>query len=218
MDTNIISSIIETVGTVVAAGFGAFIAGGYISKVFKHDIVPKFQKYADKDHDVSTIMNKAIESIYIIVSIGDNLLDKHEDDFKSYLKSGVMLKFIIHDETKYYELENFINGDVDANKGKYSKTREDTLDKLRQLRQEYENLVEIREFNSILTVSYIGVDMESDGDTWRRSAVIQMVPYQYRVKARNNPIIRITPKENPAHFRTVKKSMTEIWKNGKPFK
>lgn len=218
METNIISSIIETVGTIVAAGFGAFIAGGYISKVFKRDIAPKFQKYADEDHDVSTIMNKAIESIYIVVSIGDNLLDKHEDDFKSYLKSGVMLKFIVHDETKYYELENFINGDVDARKDIYLDVRKKTLEKLRQLRQEYENLVEIREFDSILTVSYIGVDMESDGGTWRRSAVIQMVPYQYQVEAQNNPIIRITPKENPDHFSTAKKCITEMWKSGKPLK
>ena len=218
MDSSIISSLIEAIGTIVAAGVGAFIAGDYISKVFKRDIAPKFQKYADKRHDASSIMNKAEESIYIIVSIGDQLLKKHEDDFKSYLKSGVRLKFIIHKEEKYYELEEFINSDVRTKRGFYSQIRRETIDKLRKLKQGHKGLVEIREFDSILTVSYIGVDIEGDGDKWRRSAMIQLMPYQYKVQTRNNPIIRVTPKENLVHFETAKKCIIDIWKKGMPLR
>lgn len=214
MESSIISSLVESVGTIVAAGVGAFIAGDYVSKAFKRDISPKFQKYADKDHDVSSIMNKAVESIYIIMSIGDHLLEKHEDDFKSYIKSGVKLNFIVHEAKRYYELEDYINCDVEKRKEFYSQIRKNTLEKLRKLRQGHEKLVEIREFDSILTVSYIGVDIESDSGKWRRSAMIQLMPYQYRVQTKNNPIIRITPKENIVHFETVKTCITDIWKKG----
>lgn len=54
-----IPSLIEAIGGIVASVLAAFIAAGYVSKVFNRNIAPLFLTYSDKKHNVGKILRRA---------------------------------------------------------------------------------------------------------------------------------------------------------------
>lgn len=208
-----ISALIEACGVVLGAVLGALIAGGYISKMFKSNLLPLFQTYSDEKHDVNNLMRKATENLYIVVSIGDRLLDKYENQILSYLKRGVKLKFLIHEKTKFFEMENYINASSQLNENDYIDYRNKALEILRGFKRNYPKLVEIREFPLIFSASYIGVDIEENLITneWPSHSMIQVLLYQYNVKTKDSPITYFSPKANRELFRRTAQCILDMW-------
>ena len=214
-----ISATIEACGGIIAAILGALIAGGYISKIFKSDVLPQFHTYSNKSHNAHKIMRKAEENIYFVISIGDRLLKKHEEQMRMYLKKGVKLNFLIHAEAQYYELEKYINAPSKFDINFYQEIRKETLEKLWQLEQGFPKLVEIREFHSFFSASYIAIDIEEDVATnrWPPHSIIQMMLYQYGVTAEGSPITYFSPKSNYPLFHSTAKCILDMWESAKRF-
>ena len=212
-----IVALIGAGGTVLAAILGALIAGGYISKMFNRNVLPLFRTYSDERHDAHKLMRRAKESIYFVVSIGDELLKKYEKQMKSYLKRGIELKFLIHEEAKYFELESFINGSLEIDKDGPMDARNETMEKIRILKKDYPGLIEIVEFPLFFSASYIGVDIDAEKspatNEWPSSSLIQVMLYQYRVPAKDSPITYFTPKANRELFESTAESIIAMWDN-----
>lgn len=210
-----IVALIGAGGTVLAAILGALIAGGYISKMFNRNVLPLFRTYSDERHDAHKLMRRAKESIYFVVSIGDELLKKYEKEMKSYLRRGVKLKFLIHEEAKYFELEDYINGSLEVDKEESIDSRNAAMEKLRLLKKKDSTLVEIRESSLFFSASYIGIDIEKKQttDEWPSSSIIQVMLYQYEVQANNCPITYFTPETNRNLFESTAESIIAMWDN-----
>ncbi|MCH5353759.1 MAG: hypothetical protein J1E06_09875 [Acutalibacter sp.] len=208
-----IVALIGAGGTVLAAILGALIASGFVSQMFKRNVLPLFRTYSDKKHDVHRLMRGATENIYFVVSLGDQLLKKYGEKMQSYLERGVKLKFLIHEESKYLELENYINDCPKSDDKKLIDDRNEVLDILRGLKQKYPKLVEIRESSLFFSASYIGIDIEENLITNERpsSSIIQVMLYQYEVQAKNSPITYFTPKTNRDLFESTAESILKMW-------
>ena len=204
---------IEAFGVVLGPVLGALIAGGYISKMFKRDVLPLFQTYSDEKHDAHKLMRKATENIYIVASIGDRLLEKYERKMRSYLKRGVKLKFLMHEKAKFFELESYIHADTKPDEDSYVKDRTKALETLMGLKRNYPELVEIREFPLIFPASYIGIDIEENIITneWPSHSMIQVMLYQYNVKTKDSPITYLSPKTNRKLFQRTAQCILEMW-------
>lgn len=208
-----ISALIEACGVVLGAVLGALIAGGYISKMFKSNLLPLFQTYSDEKHDVHRLMRKATENIYIVVSVGDKLLSKYEKRILSYLKRGVKLKFLMHEKAKFLELENYINASSKLDENDYTDYRNKALEILWAFKRNYPELVEIRESSLIFSASYIGIDIEENLITneWPSHSMIQVLLYQYHVKPKDSPITYFYPKANRELFRRTAQCIFDMW-------
>lgn len=211
-----ISSIIEAGGGIVGSVAGAFIAAGYIGKAFKANIAPQFRTYSDEKHDVHKLMRTAKNSIYIVASIGDQLLEKHEKRIWGYLKKSVRLHFLIQKKPQYYELEHYINANNDFTDEHYDLVRNSALEKLKRLQTEFPTQVEIREFPFFLSASYIGIDIEEDVATnsWLSHAIIQVMLYQYAVPSKMCPITYFSFKDNRELFKSTANCISEMWSKG----
>lgn len=214
-----VSSLIQALGTVVGAIVGALITSGYIKVIYKRNEPAIIRTYSDEDHNAHELMRKATQSIFIVVSIGDHLIEKHLNQMRIYLRKGVKLRFLIHNEVRYYELENYINADVDLNRENYKKIRNDTLEKLQRLKQDFPKQVEIRIFCSYLTASYIGIDIGKDEtfNEWNSNSTVQMMVYQYGVKTKNNPITYFSFENNRKMFQSTVESILNMWHESQEF-
>lgn len=85
-----IPSIIQAVAAIISSVLGAFIAAGYISKIFKTNLSPLFRTYSDNRHDAHKIMRTAKNSIYIVAAVGDQFLEKYEKHIEKYLKKAYL--------------------------------------------------------------------------------------------------------------------------------
>ena len=77
--------------------------------------------YSDMNHDVRKVIRRAKKSVYIVVTIGNHLLEEIEDDLRVCLKKGINVYFLMHNEEKAHELKKYINGcevDIKYTKGK----------------------------------------------------------------------------------------------------
>ena len=104
MDVN---SIIQASGTIVAAISGAVITGLFAKGIVKNDVPALIHTYSDKDHDVRKVIKRAKKSIYIVVTIGNHLLEEIEDDLRVCLKKGINVYFLMHNEEKGHELKEY---------------------------------------------------------------------------------------------------------------
>ena len=214
--TEYISSITEAGGGIVGSVASAFIAAGYIGKAFKANIAPQFRTYSDEKHDVHKLMRTAKNNIYIVASIGDQLLEKHEKRISGYLKKGVKVRFLIQKKPQYYELEHYINANQDFTDEHYALVRNSALKKLKRLQMEFPTRVEIREFPFFLSASYIGIDIEENiaTNSWLSNAIIQVMLYQYAVPAQKCPITYFSFKDNRELFKSTANCILEMWSNG----
>lgn len=222
-----IPSLIEAIGGIIASVLAAFIAAGYVSRAFNRNIAPLFLTYSDKKHDVGKILRKAKRNIYLVASIGDQLLASQEQRIRELLKKTikvcgkserVKLYVLIQGESQYYELEKYINASHKLSDEEYAKLRVTTLEKFKKIKEDFPNQVEIREFHSFLSASYIGIDID-DGvpnTIVMPDAIIQVMLYQYDVTAQSCPITYLSFKENEALFRSTSHSIYEMWGQGEP--
>ncbi len=213
----IAASIIQAVGTIVAA----IIAAGYIGRSFEKSLSSLLVTYSDQKHNAHKMMRWAKENIYVVAGVGDQFLEKYKDELEGYLKKGVKLRFLIQAPIQYYEFEQYINSKKKPDYLHYFEVRESTLRMLNRLRTknsgEYADKIEIREFPSFLTASYIGVDIEKSdfSSKWHPHAVIQVMLYQYNVEARNSPITYFSYKNNKSLFESTADSILEMWNDGR---
>lgn len=206
-----INSIIQASGTIIAAVLGALIAAGYIGKIVKKDVVPRFFFYKDNDHDAHKIMRKAKGSIYIIASIGDIFLSKHEKHLRSYLARGVKIHYLVQAKQQNEELEKFIGADLETYKG--NNTWEATMRKLIQLHNDFKNEFEVKESNLFFTTSYIAIDIDQNANNGEYSIepVIQATFYQYGLHTGESPATFFTPRSSGTLYGKIKDCILDMW-------
>lgn len=202
----ILSALIQAMGTITAA----IIATVFANRIVKKHSYSYFRSYEDKHHDLTDITRKAKNDIFIVVAIGDILLEKYNNEIEKYLKRGIKIKYLILDNEKVLEFERYLNG---RNTEDFRRSRREALERLEKLQNDYEDLFEVRTFHSMFTASYIGVDIwQLPGENANcENSVIQTMLYQYRVGAEKSPITYISPKNDYKQYQTTVKSIKEMW-------
>lgn len=209
MPTEIIGALIETCGVVSAALIAAFGA----KKIVKDSINTRFSSYADQSHDVTDLFVRSQNDVFIVAAVGDVFLKKYLGRIKKLLNRGIHIKYLLLTESLLQTLENYIcEKDVDIS------FREGVIDNLKALKEEYKDLFEVREFDSQMTASYICIDILSDPSSFHflSSSVIQIMLYQYGVRAEKSPITYISPKNDEKEFRTTVNSIMKMWRDAQP--
>ena len=124
--------------------------------------------------------------------------------------------FLMQTKKQYYELEYYINANNEFDKQYYKQVREKSLNTLKNLKSKFSNQVEIKEFNSFFSASYIGIDIEQDLVTMQFPvhAIIQVMLYQYGVTAEKSPITYFSLNYNQDLFESTANSILEMWNDG----
>ena len=119
-------------------------------------------------------------------------------------------------EKQFYELEYYINANNKFDKQYYKQVREKSLNTLKSLKSKFPNQVEIKEFNSFFSASYIGIDIEQNLATMQfpAHAIIQVMLYQYGVTAKKCPITYFSLNYNQDLFESTANSILEMWNDG----
>lgn len=89
--SDIVCSIIETAGVIVAARIGV----GGLKKIAKDRFDTYFTSFSSKNHDLERILNRAEKEITIIVVYGDNLLETYKPLLADRLKQGIKINFLM---------------------------------------------------------------------------------------------------------------------------
>ena len=203
---SILSAIIGALGTVIAALIGA----GYIGNTINKTARQFFFNYSDRAHDLHDVLKKATSSIIIIANCGDRLLQTYSSKLRKYMRNGVPIKYVLIDYKHFAIMDNYT-----ANTNSYEPL-EASIKELIQLKTEYPSNLNVRIFDSILTSSYIGVDIEKNPVTnsWPKSAMLQIMPYHYHVEPKQSPATFLTPKD-AEHFRCIANCMEDIWNSSR---
>lgn len=212
MDTEIICTIIQTVGTLFQAlgTVGAAIGAALIArKAVKEDIKPIFQTYSDKTHNVSDIIEKAEHNIVIFTVSGNTLLKKYRYAIEERLKCGVSVYYLLLNEQRLLEMDKYMHGDDIKNENIYSWV----MGQLEELNKSYPGKIQSREFPYFMTASYIGIDIPFDDESNSHfpDSVIQVMQYQYRRRARFSPIAYFSFKQDRDQFDGTVASMIKMW-------
>lgn len=203
ISSEIIASIIQAFGTVIAA----FVAALFAQKIVRKEIRPYFHSYADKNHDLSDITMKAQSDIFIVAAVGDRLLKRYRSELERNLKSGIQVRYLLLDKSGFQKQENYLNG-VDVDEQIYN----DVLRELKELKEKYPQLLEVRIFHGFLTASYIGVDIWPDPLKGSLpNQVIQVMLYQYLVHAENSPITYLSLETDKEHYTSTVNSIKSMW-------
>lgn len=200
---DVLGSFIEALGSIVAAGISIGYLDWFIKKRSGY-----FFNYADKNHNLHKVMRKAKKSITIVANCGDGLLEKHSNQLLRYMKNGVQVNYVLLDNKNYVLMDQYTRG---------VKTEDYTalvtaLKLLNKLKKEHPERFTVRVFRSILTASYIGIDLEQEltSHTWNERALIQIMPYHYHTMTRESPITYLYPKDRE-QFTTIADSIFEIF-------
>lgn len=206
LSESIIVSIIGALGTIIAAYVGA----GYVSKTINKTAEAYFFNYSEKGRDLHDVLKKAKNSIVIIANCGDNLLHEYSKKLRTYMKNGVSIKFLLIDYSHFTIMDNYT-----AQRNDHTPL-EASIKELKTLKAEYPSSLNIRVFDSILTSSYIGVDLEKDpiSNSWPKNSILQIMPYHYHVTPKDSPITFLTPKDH-VHFGCIVNCVEDIWNNSK---
>lgn len=176
----------------------------------------KIETFSEKRHDVSKIMDCAIKSIYIIVQLGDEFLEKHQLDLEKYLKNNpdLVIRYLIIRKRAFKILQNYTGENTDLS------VRKKTIKRLRKLCRDYRGRFLLSKFDGVITTSYIAVDIDNVGadGKWGYTSRIQCMPYQYHLKNENSFIITLNSKIGTKKYEKLVKSITEMWNAAKPYK
>lgn len=205
---NYIPSIIEAFGTIIAA----VLASGIIRNMFKNHVIPLLQVYSGNENSARKKIRKAKKNIYIVVSVGNHLLEACNKEIRSKLRKGVKLKFLIQDERMVHEQKKYIKGDEGLSAVSSKEKRDKVLKSLEVLKNKFPKLIEVREFHSMLTASYIGIDIDDDDSEQRLShSLIQIMIYQYGVESAKTPITWATREDHSEIFKSTEQSILHMW-------
>ena len=221
MHNSLLPSIIEAVGGIISAVLAALIAAGYIGKIVRRDLAPHFYAYSDKSHNAHKLfMKKARKSIYIVVSIGDRFLEKFEKHLRSYMDNGVKIYYLLHTDFRFKELESYlgVNSEQGSNTVDLDALRANTLMKLQKIKEDYYEMIEIRECDLFFSASYIAVDIEKGLSLKKLSkdSMIQVMIYQYHTDAGKSPIMYFSPKSSWPQFKKTAICIKSMWEIGRP--
>lgn len=212
-----INSIIQAGGTIIAAVSGAFVTGMFAKGIVKNDVPVLIHTYSDKNHDVHKVIKRAKKSIYIVVTIGNHLLEEIEDDLRMCLKKGINVYFLMHNEERGHELKEYINGcELAIDHTKYRINEAYTI--LRRLKKDrLSGRIIVKPSSMNFTASYIAVDIDNaiqDGEI-PPHALIQIMLYQYGVRSENSFLDCLSPKGSQEEvFRSTAKCISEMWNKG----
>ncbi|MFB0921614.1 MAG: hypothetical protein QMB62_12175 [Oscillospiraceae bacterium] len=209
--SEIIAALINAVGVIVAAIIGI----GLINQVIRRNFTARMYSYSDKGKDLRKIIRGATHDIYIVANCGNNLFRNYEEFFCCLIKKGININILILDEPGYLIMDNYTVKGVFNNIPDYEALL-NALTSLRNMQSIGNENLHIRTFPSIFTASYIGVDLDIDplSSKYRKSSVLQIMFYQYRVSAKDSPSFCITPKSNSTHFNRTVASIFDMWDDG----
>ena len=202
---NILPAIIEAVAVIVAALVGTIT----VRETIKETEHTRYINYANiKDKDLKRILRIAKKSIIVVANCGDTLLKKYKSDFSQYMCKKIKLYYLLLGLDEFERMDIYMTGD---NKINYN-TMINALEDLRDLKNEFGDMIEIRQSKSIFTHSFISIDLVESGhdNIWPPYAVIQLMSYLYLVPAKDSPITYFTP-SNKKSFDLVANSILALW-------
>ncbi len=227
-DPQIIAAIIAAAGTIIAAVIAALVA----IRIEKKIIPQKIETFSDKNHDVMKIIDRAKYSIYIVAQIGDIFWDSYQENIEKLMAKNrdLEIRCLILNKEKYKELQEYTHEDAKAKyKGlhgdaleptieKYVDPYKTTLDKLKKLQITSDKRFVLKEFNQIMTVSYIGVDIDivNAKGKWLPSSAIQIMLYQYDLPACDSLLFTINPTFGKKKYEKTVNSIVEMWNKADP--
>lgn len=205
---SIIAAIIATVGSIVAA----IIATRGARKIVKESISSRFRTYGDKSHDVTDILAHSQNDVFFVVAVGDTFIKMYLDYMKKLLSRGIKIRYLLLTRDKLEKELYYLNGrKIDVC------FREDVIKDLNKLKLQYKDLFELREFDSIMTESYVCVDImfNPPNQQFISSSVIQTMLYQYKTPSVKSPITYISPKTDEEEFLTTVQCIKQMWEDSK---
>lgn len=171
---------------------------------------PYFHSYSEKSHDAGSLIRNAQNDIFVATAVGNKFLKTHGDEIEEKLKAGIQVRYMMLDINRFHEMEEYLHGVYKKDKDIHIEVSE----KLRDWKKRYPDLVEAKFFQGYLTASYIGIDIWPDAI--QESSLIQIMMYQYRVRARQSPIMYNFPKTDEKSYITTVESVKNMWRDGKP--
>lgn len=203
MDPNIVCSIIEASGTIIAAVSAALIAKGIVKK----DIQPFIQSYSY--HNLLELIEKAQYNIVIITAVGDNLMHKFEDDIEARLEAGVQVRYLLLNYEQFEKMEVYMHG----SRAKSGDVHTETVEKLQNFARKYGPKFQFRTSSIPMSASYIGIDLPFDLEVSSVSSdsMIQVMQYQYMTSAKNCPVTYLSLKRDRKIFNNTVSSMQKMW-------
>lgn len=204
IDPQIISALIQAIGAILAALLAALFA----RSIVKDAVSPHFHSYSESSHDLRDITRKAQSDIFIVVAIGDRLLEKYMSEFERQLKAGICIRYLFLDHSGFSNLDTYLH-DAPSRDGAYLSA----LKRLSELKEKYPSLMNVRIFPNYMSASYIGVDIWPTPPTPSilPSSVIQTMLYQYHVAAKDSPITYLSPKTDKKQYNSTVQSIKDMW-------
>ncbi len=205
---SIIAAIITTVGTIIAA----IIATKGAKKIVKESMNSRFRTYGDKSHDVTDILAHSQNDVFFAAVIGDKFIKEYFEYIKKLLSRGIKVRYLLLAKDKLKEELCYIHGE-EINMD----YREDVIRSLNELKLQYRDLFEWREFDLFMTESYVCVDIMLNPPTQKyiSSSVIQTMLYQYKTPTKESPITYISPKTDEKEFLTTVQCIKRMWEDSK---
>lgn len=223
MSNEIVSAIIQAVGTIIAAIIGV----GYLEKIIHKEIVPGFFSYSEPNHDLWEILRSATTEVVFVVAYGDRMLQKHKKHLAALLRKGVMIKFLMLDPENavrmgaeyMYALQQPILSDKEDVET-YINIIDGYRSSLKALKELHEGpsgeYLEVRQTKLPLSASYVAVDLpnacyDDSQNAPHHRPIIQMMVYQFAVVSEHSPITYLTPQKSPEQFTNTGRSIQEMW-------
>lgn len=129
------------------------------------------------------------------------------------LKNGIKIRYLLLTENRLKETVNYIHGNnIDIS------FRKDIIKDIKKLKDKYQDIFECREFDSMMTASYICVDTIFNPPTKQfiSSSIIQVMLYQYKIQANTSPITYISPQTDKKEFLNTVECIKQMWEDSKP--
>lgn len=200
--SDIVCSIIETIGVIVAARIGV----GGLKKIAKDRFDTYFTSFSSKNHDLGRILNRAEKEITIVVAYGDNLLEEYDQLLASCLKQGIKINFLMLNKEKARQMAEAYYQDTDE---KFKRDYKKSLDYLKSL-SEFGNF-KVRIYDLPLSASYIAIDCGIEGGRKLQNALIQVMVYQYMVETPKAPITYLSHETPDGIFESTIDSIKKMW-------
>lgn len=200
----IISAAIQAAGTIAAALIAAFCAKKIVNSF-------QFHTYPNAPENVLSILEKARSDIFIITAVGDKLMEVSEKVIAKRLRQGIHVRYLLLNSLQFREMERYMHGEDEKRICIYY----NTLKKLLALQKKFPGLLEVRYFTSHMTASYIGIDTcpNSKRDTALFSPFIQVMMYQYHIRAKHSVLFYLHEKTDRVCYDTTIRSMRDMWED-----
>ena len=203
--SDIVCSIIETAGVIVAARIGV----GGLKKIAKDRFDTYFTSFSSKNHDLERILNRAEKEITIIVVYGDNLLETYKPLLADRLEQGIKINFLMLTKEKAQQMTKDYYNDSDE---KFKSCYKKSLEYLKSLSKS--NNFKVKMCELPLSASYIAIDCGIENTRRMRDALIQIMVYQYGDKTPKAPITYLSHRTPDDILESTIASLRNMWSRG----